>query len=179
MPRPSEIVTVTDAYSIPVVTLPERRMTTSGKALADAILAQLDGNLPPANREQLARMVGATIGHRSSAESHVQEMAALRGALRADDDEAPSDVLENVKRFGDAARAHADSKATPSTTGGGQNGIAVALGGANMVTDGSSGTGDNWVPGEAAGTFEQHIEAEFPEASHPIRRAWSVLEKTF
>lgn len=178
MPRPSELVTVSDAYGIPVVTLPERRMTTSGRDLASAILAQLDGTLPPANREQLARMVGATIGHRSYAESHVEEMAALRGALRADDDEAPADVLENVRRFGDAARAHADSKATPNTSGGGQNGIAVALGGANMVTDNSHGTGDNWVPGESATTFEQHIEAEFPEASHPIRRAWSVLEKS-
>lgn len=178
MTNPAEIVTVTQADGIPIVTLPDRRMTTSGRDLASAILAQLDGDLQPATREQLARMVGAAIGHRSYAESHVQEMAALRGALRADDDEAPAEMLENVKRFGDAARQHADSKATPNTSGGGRNGIAVALGGANMVTDGSSGSGDNWVPGEAATTLEQHIEAEFPEASHPIRRAWSVLEKS-
>lgn len=186
MTNPAEIVTVTSMDGIPIVTLPDRRMTTSGKALAQAILAQANGgSLPPATKEQVARAVGAAVTHRSyiadpdnanaNGEVMRDEMAKLRDLVRPESGMSPADVADRIAQVAGMARQQAENLPTPDTTA--ANGPAEAIKGAQLITRESTGSGDNWTPGTGARVFRDLIRTHYTEEFHPARKLWSTLAK--
>lgn len=183
MTNPAEIVTVTSMDGIPIVTLPDRRMTTSGKALAQAILAQANGgSLPPATKEQVARAVGAAVSHRSyiadpdnanvAGEVMRDQMTGLRGLVRPEPGDSPADVANMIADIARHARQRAENLPTLDMNG---SPASAAWEGANTITGGSHGTGDAWVPGEGAGTFRDLIRTHYSDESHPAHKLWNGL----
>lgn len=171
-------VVVTRTNGIPVVHFNDHRALGRGRALADNILEQLQSATLTSDEtptDVLARTVGAAAFQHEYGINHTAEMAAIRQLVAVAEDASPSEVFERLKTVGDAVRENAAHKALPSIGASTSSGIDMAVNGANVITSGSSGSGDAWTPGEGFAAFVAEIEKTYPDKGHPIRRLLDAL----
>lgn len=169
----SKPVEVRQVDGIPVVVLNDHRAFNSGAELANEIIEQItSGDLPPANVEQIATAVAAAVGHRTSVDGS-PAMGRMLEDLDPLDGEGESELLARVH---EEAQSHAERGAhTPKPSVVKGSGTSVALGSVRGVMAGSTGSGENWTPGDGARKITQGIRQHYPDTRHPIFRMWRAI----
>lgn len=170
-------VVVTKTNNIPVVEFNDHRALGKGAALASEIMDQVRlGDLLETPTEQLARMLGAAAFQHEYGINHTAEMDAIRDLVAVAEDAEPTDVFERIGVVGNAVRENAAQKQLPVIGANTSSGVDMAVNGANVITSGATGSGDDWKPGEGWNAFVQEITSTYPDTTHPIRRMLSTLQ---